>query len=309
MVHAQSKESLLFSPRLLRQAHNDGEKRILLRPLTRNDSAGDKLLYFIATPIGNLKDISYRAVEMLNSVDEIACEDTRHSLTLLKAYDIKKPLFAYHKFNEKEECERIIEKLKGGKNIAVITDAGLPVISDPGNVLVNALIENGLEYTVIPGANAALSALILSGFNAEHFCFLGFLPEKKSEREEILKEYKTVSATLIFYSAPHDVKKDIETLYVGLGDRCAAAVKEITKIHERVEFFNLKDGLSAEPKGEYVLVVDGAKRNAEYAALSEEEHIDMYLKGGMDKKEALKRVAKERGVPKSSLYKYTIKEK
>ena len=267
------------------------------------------MLYFIATPIGNLKDISYRAVETLKEVDEIACEDTRHSLTLLSAYGIKKPLFSYHKFNEREECEKIVQKLKDGKNIAVISDAGMPVISDPGSVLINALRENGLEFTVIPGANAALSALILSGFNAERFCFLGFLPEKKSDRENLLNEYKNISATLIFYSAPHDVKKDIETLFSVLGERNAAAVKEITKIHERVEFFNLKDGLKSEPKGEYVLIVEGAKKNAEYDNLSEEEHIKMYVDGGMDKKEALKRVAKERGVPKSSLYKYTIKDK
>ena len=266
------------------------------------------MLYFIATPIGNLKDISYRAVETLSMVDEIACEDTRRSLTLLSAYGIKKPLFAYHKFNEKEECEKIIEKLKNGKNIAVISDAGMPVISDPGNILVQALKENGLEFTVIPGANAALSALILSGFNADRFLFLGFLPEKKSDRESLLNEYKNVSATLIFYSAPHDVKKDAETLYSVLGARNAAAVKEITKIHERAEFFNLKDGYGQEPKGEYVLIVEGAAKNAEYANLSEEEHINMYINGGMDKKEALKHVAKERGVPKSSLYKYTIEK-
>jgi len=267
------------------------------------------MLYFVATPIGNLKDISLRALETLKSVDEIACEDTRHSLTLLSAYDIKKPLFSYHKFNEREECERIVRKLKDGKNIAVISDAGMPVISDPGSVLISALLENGLEFTVIPGANAALSALILSGFNAERFCFLGFLPEKKSERESLLREYKNLSATLIFYSAPHDVKKDIETLYAVLGERKAAAVKEITKIHERAEFFNLKDGICGEPKGEFVLIVEGAKKCAEYENLTEEEHIKMYINGGMDKKEALKRVAKERGVSKSSLYKYTINEK
>lgn len=267
------------------------------------------MLYFVATPIGNLKDISYRAVETLNSVDEIGCEDTRHSLTLLAAYGIKKPLFSYHKFNEKQESESIIRKLKDGKNIAIISDAGMPVISDPGNVLVNALMENGLEYTVIPGANAALSALILSGFNAERFCFIGFLPEKKSEREKLLTEYKNLSATLIFYSAPHDVKKDAETLYSVLGDRRAAAVKEITKIHERVEIFDLKDGFPTEPKGEYVLIVEGAKAGEEFINLSEEEHVKKYIDSGMDKKEALKRVAKERGVPKSSLYKYTINEK
>lgn len=264
------------------------------------------MLYFIATPIGNLKDISFRAVEILKSVDEIACEDTRHSLTLLSAYGIKKPLFSYHKFNEKEECKKIVDKLKSGKSIAVMSDAGMPVISDPGNVLVNALIRNDLEFTVIPGANAALSALVLSGFRADKFCFLGFLPDKKSDRENLLNEYKNLSATLIFYSAPHDIKKDVGTLFSVLGERKAAAVKEITKIHERADFFNLKDGYNFEPKGEYVLIVEGAKRNAEFIGLTEEEHIKKYIDSGMDKKEALKRVAKERGVPKSSLYKYTI---
>ena len=266
------------------------------------------MLYLVATPIGNLKDISFRAVEVLNSVDEIACEDTRHSLTLLSAYGIKKPLFSYHKYNEKEECEKIVQKLKDGKNIAVISDAGMPVISDPGNILVNALIKNGLEYTVVPGANAALSALVLSGFNAENFCFIGFLPIKKTDRENLLAKYALIPATLIFYSAPHDVKKDIDTLFSAFGNRKAAAVKEITKIHERAEFFNLKDGLMSEPKGEYVLIVEGAKENAEFNNLSEEEHIKMYIDSGMDKKDALKKVAKERGVPKSSLYKYTIEK-
>ena len=140
------------------------------------------MLYFVGTPIGNLKDISERAKEVLSQVDEIACEDTRHSLGLLTAYSIKKPLFSYHKFNEKEVSEKVIEKLKEGKNIAVISDAGMPVISDPGNVLVKALIENGLDFTVIPGATAFVSALILSGLNSDRFCFLGFMPEKNRER-------------------------------------------------------------------------------------------------------------------------------
>lgn len=264
------------------------------------------MLYFVATPIGNLKDLSYRAAEILNSVDEIGCEDTRRSLTLLSAYGIKKPLFSYYKFNEKAECEKITEKLAEGKNIAIISDAGMPVISDPGNVLVNALVERGLEFTVIPGANAALAALVLSGLSAERFCFLGFLPEKKSEREELLKEYAALSATLIFYSAPHDVIKDVATLFAAFGARRAVAVKEISKIHERAERFNLKDGLPTEPKGEYVILVEGAKKGAEFKDISEEEHIRKYLDAGMDKKDAIKRVAKERGVSKSSLYKYTI---
>ena len=266
------------------------------------------MLYFVATPIGNLKDISYRAVEVLGSVDEIGCEDTRRSLTLLNAYGIKKPLFSYHKFNEREETERIVEKLSAGKNIAIVTDAGMPVISDPGNILVGALIERGLQYTVIPGANAGLSALLLSGFNAERFCFIGFLPDKKSERQALLRDYKNAPCTLLFYSAPHDVAKDIFAIAEVLGNRKACAVKEITKIHERAEFFRLEEGLPSEPKGEYVLIVSGAEKNADMLALSEEEHINAYINLGMDKNEALKRVAKERGVSKSSLYKYTVKD-
>lgn len=266
------------------------------------------MLYFVATPIGNLKDITYRAVEILNEVDEIACEDTRHSITLLNYYGIKKPLFSYHKFNEREESEKIAEKLKSGKNIAVISDAGMPVISDPGNILAKTLIEEGLEFTVIPGANAALSALVLSGFNADRFCFIGFLPGKKSDREELLASYKDCPATLIFYSAPHDVKKDAQSLFYAFGNRKAAAVKEITKIHEKAIFFDLENGFPEEPKGEFVLIVDGANKNCDALELSEEEHIKKYISMGMDKKEALKKVAKERGVSKSSLYKYTIGE-
>ena len=266
------------------------------------------MLYFVATPIGNLKDISFRAIEILKSVDEIACEDTRHSLTLLNAYDIKKPLFSYHKFNEKETCDKIIEKLLSGKNIALITDAGMPVISDPGNVLVKMLIEKGLEYTVIPGACAFITALVLSGLNAERFAFIGFLPEKLKERTELVEKYKNLDMTLGFYSAPHDVKKDVEFLYNVLGDRKAVAVKEITKLHEKCERFNLSEGYNFNPKGEYVILVEGYDKKAEIENLTEEEHIKIFIEKGYDKKEAIKIVAKERGVPKSSLYKYTIEK-
>lgn len=264
------------------------------------------MLYFVATPIGNLKDISYRAIEVLNSVDEIACEDTRHSLALLNHYEIKKPLFAYHKFNEREVAEKIIEKLKNGLNLAVISDAGTPSISDPGNILTELLIENSLEFTIIPGACALICSLVLSGIDSSKFCFLGFLPEKETKKKEFLEKYKNLDMTLIFYSAPHNIKKDIESIYSVFGDRPAVAVKEITKIHERVERFNLKDNLSSEPKGEYVLVVSKADEVNENLSLSEEEHIKKYLDLGMDKKEALKLVAKERGVSKSSLYRYTL---
>ena len=264
------------------------------------------MLYFVSTPIGNLKDITFRAIEVLNSVDEIACEDTRHSLVLLNAYNVKKPLFAYHKFNEKQSAQKIIEKLIEGKNIAVISDAGTPIISDPGSVLVQMLIEKGLEFTVIPGACALINSLILSGLDASKFCFLGFLPEKEKDRRDFLSKYATLDMTLIFYCAPHNIKKDIESIYSVFGNRVAVAVKEITKMYERAERFNLSEGLSSQPKGEYVLLVEKCVSDNPMLALSEEEHIKAYVSQGIDKKEALKLVAKERGVSKSSLYKYTI---
>ncbi len=264
------------------------------------------MLYLVGTPIGNLKDISFRALDVLKSVDEIACEDTRHSLGLLNAYDIKKPLVSYHKFNEKEAGLKLVEKLKDGKNIALITDAGMPVISDPGNILVNLLVENDLEFTVVPGACAFVSALVLSGLDSSRFCFLGFMPDKASQRKEFLEKYKSLDMTLIFYSAPHDVKKDIESIYQVFGDRRAVTVREITKLHESVDRFDLSVGLQKEPKGEYVLLVEGAKQENTNLELSEKEHIELYISQGLDKKEALKKVAKERGVSKSSLYKYTL---
>ncbi len=266
------------------------------------------MLYIVATPIGNLKDFSYRAVEVLQSVDIIACEDTRHSLKLLSAYDIKKSLVSYHKFNERESGAKLIEELKAGKNVALISDAGTPLISDPGNILTKMLIEEGLEFTVIPGACAFVPALILSGMDTSRFCFLGFLPEKQSERREFLSKYENLDLTLIFYSAPHDIERNITYLSEAFGNRRAVAVREITKLYEQAVPFNLSDGYDGEKKGEFVIIVEGASGESELNALSPKEHIDFYIRQGMDKKEALKKVAKERGVPKSELYKYTIEE-
>lgn len=264
------------------------------------------MLYLVATPIGNLKDITYRAVEVLSSVDVIACEDTRHSLKLLSAYNIKKPLVAYHKFNERSEGEKIIEMLREGKDVAVISDAGTPVVSDPGNVLVNMMIENRLEYTVVPGANAFVPALILSGFDATRFSFIGFLPEKKKDRDELLGKYKNQEGTLIFYCAPHDVTKTVNVLYEAFGERKACACREITKLHESVERFNLSEGYPFEARGEYVILVEGDSGENPWLKLTPEEHLKKYLELGMDKKEAVKQIAKERNVPKNEIYKLTI---
>lgn len=267
------------------------------------------MLYFVSTPIGNLKDITLRAIEVLRSVDYIACEDKRHSLPLLNAYDIKKPLLSYQKFNESEVAPQIIKLLKDGKSVAVISDAGTPVLSDPGAVLCKKLREEGEPYTVVPGANALLPALILSAFDTSNFCFIGFLPAKRSQIKELLSSYENLPCPLVFYCAPHDLNKTVKDLYDILGDRKACAVKEITKIYETAVVFDLKDGLSIDERGEFVIVVEGAKKAQGFAEMSAEDHIKMYIDSGMDKMTAIKTVAKERGVPKNSLYKYTIDKK
>ena len=261
------------------------------------------MIYFVATPIGNMKDITLRALEVLRSVDLIACEDTRHSRVLLDAYDIHKPLVSYHKFNENESGRRLIEEAQAGKNVAVITDAGMPAVSDPGEILVRRAIEAGVPYTVIPGASACLSALVLGGLSTARFAFIGFLPEKKSQRRELLERYSAIDATLIFYSAPHDVEGDIKDLYAALGDRQAAAVREITKLHETAERFRLSEGMSQPPRGEYVLLVEGAKKQDDpMLALTAEEHVQALIDGGLAPNDALKQAAKARGVSKSQLY-------
>ena len=265
------------------------------------------MVYFVATPIGNLKDISLRALETLKSVDIIFCEDTRHSLKLLNAYEIKKPLKACHKFNERAAAESIIKEAGEGKQIAVISDAGMPVISDPGGILCGELKKAGVEYTVVAGANAMLSALILSAFPSERFTFLGFLPERAGERKKLLEGYKTVDSTLLFHVAPQDMDKVVSDLYAVFGDRRACAVREISKIHEEAIPFNLKDGLSGEKRGEFVLVVEGnTLKESPLCGLSEREHILHYINLGYDKKEAVKLAAKDRGVTKSEIYKFSL---
>ncbi|MDE7087722.1 MAG: 16S rRNA (cytidine(1402)-2'-O)-methyltransferase, partial [Clostridia bacterium] len=190
------------------------------------------MVYFVATPIGNLGDITLRALDTLKAADEIYCEDTRHTLKLLNAYEIKKPLIACHKFNEREAAERIINSAKSGKNIAVVSDAGMPVISDPGGAVTAALRQAGVEYTVIPGANAFLSALVLSALPADRFAFIGFLPDKEGERKKVLQRYADCDLTMCFHVAPQDVDRHISSIYAVFGDRRACAVREITKLHE-----------------------------------------------------------------------------
>ena len=265
------------------------------------------MVSFVSTPIGNLKDITLRALEVLKGADVIFCEDTRHSVKLLNAYDIKKPLLSCHKFNEREAAQKIISAASEGKEVAIISDAGMPVVSDPGNTVCKALKEAGVAYTVIPGANAALSALILSAFPAERFAFLGFLPEKSGDRRSLLERYKNVDCTLIFHVAPQDIDRDIATMCEVLGDRPACAVREITKLHEEAVTFNLSEGFSGEKRGEFVIVVGGATEvENPLNALSEREHILHYINKGLDKKEAIKQAAKDRGVTKSEIYKFSV---
>lgn len=265
------------------------------------------MVSFVATPIGNLKDITLRALETLKDADCIFCEDTRHTLKLLNAYEIKKPLYACHKFNEREAAEKILAAARRGEKVAVVSDAGTPVVSDPGNIVCKILREAGEPYTLLPGACAFVAALVLSALPADRFAFIGFLPEKQGEKKALLEKYKDLDITLAFHSAPQDIDKDIKAIYEVFGDRAACAVREITKIHEESRAFRLSEGLSGEKRGEYVLLVEGAtEKESPLNALSETEHIRHYMAAGLDKKEALKRAAKDRGVSKSQLYPFSV---
>ena len=261
------------------------------------------MLYFVATPIGNLKDITFRAVEVLKGVDVIACEDTRNSSVLLNHYNIHKKLIAYHKHNEETSSNGIIKLLEEGKEVAVISDGGMPVISDPGNKLIKKLIANNLPYTIIPGASAGLSALVLSGFNAEHFSFVGFLPEKNKQRSNILQQFKTYRTTLIFYISPHNIEKDLKEIYAVFGKRKACLVKEITKIYETIEFFELGETPKTEIKGEFVLIVEGTTDDP-LLKMTKKEQLNYFLEQGLNEKEALKQVAKLNNIKN----KYELKE-
>lgn len=265
------------------------------------------MIAFVATPIGNLKDITLRALEALKAADAVFCEDTRRTLGLLNAYEIRKPLFSCHKFNEREAAAHILELSRQGKNVCIVSDAGMPVLSDPGWEVCRILKEAGEPYTVLPGANAALCALVLSAFPAERFTFVGFLPEKKSARRELLAEYAAARETLLFHCAPQDVDGAVAAMYEAFGERRACAVREITKLHEESTQFLLSEGLAGEKRGEYVLVVEGAKRAENpLNALSVKEHVLAYMGQGLEKREALKRTARDRGISKSEVYRETL---
>ena len=256
-------------------------------------------LYIVGTPIGNLKDITLKAVDI------IACEDTRHSLALLNHYEIKARLVAYHKFNEKECGEYLVSEIEGGKDVAIITDAGMPAISDPGAVLVRMCRERGVAVEVVPGPTAFASAVAMSGVDCTGFTFLGFIPDKKKLKVALLSKYAKSEVPVIFYVAPHDLKKTAEDIKEIFGDRRVYVCREITKLHECVTVTTLAD-FEAEERGEIVMIVEGMKEENPLQNMTIEEHLLHYINGGMDKKEAVKKVSAERGVPKNDVYQVAL---
>ena len=266
------------------------------------------MLYFVSTPIGNLDDISFRAINVLRECDIIACEDTRHSKILLDHYQIKSKTIAYHKFNEQNSAEGIIALLKQGKTVAVISDAGMPVISDPGNILAKKLIEENLEFTIIPGANAGLSALVLSGFDANQFAFFGFLSEKNKELKAQLNDLKTFNGTKIIYSSKYNLNKDLNSLYSALGNVNVAIVSEISKMHETVTFATLPFEM-VEPKGEFVIVIEN--KQEELSKPTDEKllkELKELLKAN-DKQTAFKTLKDKYNLTKSYIYNLYEKNK
>lgn len=263
-------------------------------------------LFIVGTPIGNLKDITLRALETLRAVEVIACEDTRHSLGLLSHYDVKAKLVAYHKFNEKECGERLVDTILSGKDVALITDAGMPAISDPGAVLVKMCRERGVDVEVVPGPTAFASAVAMSGVICDGFTFLGFLPDKKKLKVSILSKHKDSTVPVIFYVAPHDLKKTAKDIEEVFGDRKVYVCREITKLHECVTITSLAD-FEAEERGEIVMIVEGkADTVSPLLDLSIEEHLHHYLDQGVDKKEAVKKVASERNIQKNEVYQVAL---
>lgn len=262
-------------------------------------------LYIVGTPIGNMSDVTLRALETLKSVDVIACEDTRHSLPFLQKYGIQATLVAYHKFNETERSERLIDDILGGKNVALITDAGMPSISDPGAELIAKCHERGVEVETVPGPTAFATAVAYSGIKASGFTFLGFLPEKNTDKVSILSKASLSGLPIILYVAPHDLTKTAKTLLDVLGDRTVYVARELTKIHESLTKTTLSN-FECEERGEIVMIVDSTAQNNPLNSLSVTEHLNHYLNLGMNKKDAVKQVAKDRGIPKNEVYQQAI---
>lgn len=276
-------------------------------------------LYICATPIGNLEDITMRALNTLKEVDLIAAEDTRHSIKLLNHFGIKTPMTSYHEYNKIEKAKYLVEKMKSGTNVALITDAGTPAISDPGEELVRQCHEAGIEMTSIPGAAACITALTVSGLSTRRFVFEAFLPADRKERQQVLDELKDETRTIIMYEAPHRLVKTLELLLDELGDRRLTFGRELTKKHEEIWAATISKAIerykAEEPKGEFVLVIEGKNRmeveeeaRSIWNDISIKEHVRIYLDKGMDKKEAMKTVAKERGISKRDVYQELLNE-
>lgn len=270
-------------------------------------------LYLCATPIGNLEDMTYRVVRTLQEVDLIAAEDTRNSIKLLNHFEIKTPMTSYHEYNKIEKGRKLVEKLQEGLNIALITDAGTPGISDPGEELVKMCYEAGIEVTSLPGAAACITALTLSGLSTRRFAFEAFLPSDKKEKQLVLTELEKEMRTIILYEAPHRLVRTLQELLEVLGNRKITVCRELTKKHETVFITTLQEAVlyyeTNDPKGECVLVVEGKSREAlkqeevsKWEEMSVEEHMDYYLQQGIEKKEAMKKVAKDRGISKRDVY-------
>ena len=278
-------------------------------------------LYLCATPIGNLQDMTPRAAETLRNVDLIAAEDTRNSIRLLNHFEIHTPMTSYHEYNRVEKGEELVRLLQEGKDIALVTDAGTPAISDPGEVLVRMSQEAGITVTSLPGPAACITALTLSGLSTRRFCFEGFLPfDNKKELRAVLEELKEETRTIILYEAPHHLIRTLDCLYEALGERRITLCRELTKKFETVFPTTLRDALhyyeTNQPRGEYVLVLEGKSRREKEkerqdacAQMSLEEHMSLYEEQGIDRKEAMKRVAKDRGISRREVYQYFLERR
>ena len=278
------------------------------------------VLYLVATPIGNLEDMTYRAVRILSEVDLIAAEDTRGSIKLLNHFEIHTPMTSYHEHNRTSKAKTLVEAMLGGKNVACVTDAGTPGISDPGEVLVRMALDHGIRVVPVPGACAAVNALISSGQETGRFCFEAFLPQEKKERDRILEELRTETRTIVVYEAPHRLRKTLELLLESLGARPVTICRELTKKHEQILPTTIGEALAyyqqTQPRGEFVLVIAGRNRQDMIRERQEEirgrvslaEHMERYTATGMDRKEAMKAVAKDRGLSKRDVYRMLLEE-
>lgn len=277
-------------------------------------------LYLCATPIGNLEDITYRVVRTLNEVDLIGAEDTRNSIKLLNHFDIKTPMTSYHEFNKYDKAKQLVEMMKEGKKIAIITDAGTPGISDPGEEVVRQCFEAGIQVTSLPGPAACITALTMSGQKTRRFCFEAFLPKDKKEKVAVLEELKNETRTIIIYEAPHRLARTLKELRETLGNRQLTLCRELTKKYEEADKTTIDQAIEKynekEPRGEYVLVIEGKSQEEiqeenkqKWESMTIEEHMEYYISQGNDKKSAMKLVAKDRGVSKRDIYNQLIKQK